>query len=334
MLFKQNMFIMDYRGINKLQLVYRNLDSCINSILPLYDIVENKIFKKLDYDFLKSFVPTWMDEAGNGEESTLSKDKFGKSVHGLNSKTVNRILYYFDFTHLLGALQDRFRMVKANMNDVYSFLTYPTSTTRYASAVRNTSLYEASCLSELYSIYIFLCSSMDLLTKVIYELDNFDSIDFKEYPHLKSENHIYKKNYSFVYKLNGNNIFNPTEYIFEICELRNRVVHNGSFDYSLWIYECCTEDNKIERVIFLPDVKDGHIEKYVNRNNFYHQNRTVNMCLVEQVLEFSTLFLSTVSQVCTIYSEQNISDITLTERYLGYVMSIIKKSATALKAKK
>lgn len=166
---------------------------------------------------------------------------------------------------------------------------------------------------------------MDLMTKVIYELDNFDSVTFNKYPRLNSEKVIYRKTFSFVKKLSGKNIFNPTEYIYEICELRNRVVHNGSFDYSLWIYDCCTENDEIESVIFLPDVKDGHIVKYINRKNFYHQNRTVNMILVEQVLEFCSLFLSTVNQVSSIYKEQDISDFTLTSRYLQFIMKIIKK---------
>lgn len=316
---------MNYNGFNKLQEAYTRLDSCVNSILPLYDIVKNKVFKKLDYNFIMKAIPMWMEEAGNGEESTLSKEFFEEFVKKLNSKTANRILYYFDFTHLLSALQDRFRMVKGNMSEVYSLLTYPTSTTQYVSAVRNTSLYEASRLSDLYSIYIYLCSSMDLMTKVIYELDNFDSVTFNKYPRLNSEKVIYRKTCSFVKKLSGKNIFNPTEYIYEICELRNRVIHNGSFDYSLWIYDCCTENDKIESVIFLPDVKDGHIVKYINRNNFYHQNRTVNMILVEQVLEFCSLFLSTVNQVSSIYKEQDISDFTLTSRYLQFIMKIIKK---------
>lgn len=57
---------MNYNGFNKLQEAYTRLDSCVNSILPLYDIVKNKVFKKLDYNFIMKAIPMWMEEAGNG----------------------------------------------------------------------------------------------------------------------------------------------------------------------------------------------------------------------------------------------------------------------------
>lgn len=316
---------MIYNSQNKMQIVYKWLDDSVNCILPLYDLVEIKVLKRLDYDTLSSLIPLWMMDAGSSEESSWSKDLFDKFRSAYNCKTVNRVLYYFDLAHLLSALQDRFRLVKGALSNVYWYLTYPTCGGKYVTAIRNSDLKVASITSELYSVYIYLCSSMDLLTKIIFELENMEAIDFNSYPKLRSENINYKRSYSFVKKFTGGNLFTPTISLYEIIELRNRIIHNGGFDYSLWIYDCFTKDDKVESVIFLPDTIDGHIVKSVNRRNFYSQSRTANSILVEHVLDFCFLFMETVKQTCTLYKTEDISDKRLTERYLTFVMNKLKK---------
>lgn len=310
---------------NRIRLAYQSLYDSSNSILPLYNLVEKKIFRRLDYDRLSCIIQHWMMDAGSSEESSWSKEMFDKYRDAYNCRTVNRILYYFDLTHLLGAIQDRFRLVEGSMKRVYTHLTYPTSGEKYVNAVRNSDTEVFATSSELYSVYMFLCSSMDLLTKIIFELDNMKTINFNSYPKLRSAKVNYKRSFPFVKKFTGSNLFVPTSSLFEIIELRNRIIHNGGFDYSLWVYDCITKNDTIESVIFLPDAIDGHIVKSVNRRNFYSQNRSVNNILVEQVIDFCLLFKETVKQVNALYDEKDIADIMLTERYLTYLMYKLRK---------
>lgn len=310
---------------NKNQLAYQSLIDCSNSILPLYDLVEKKVFKRLDYSRLAPHIQQWMMNAGSSEESSWSKELFDRFRKAYCCRTVNRILYYFDLTHLLGAIQDRFSLIEGAMRRVYSHLTYPSNSNKYVRAVRNSNIEVATTSSELYSVYIYMYSSMDLLTKTIFELDNMGTINYNSYPKLKSENVNYKRSFPFVKKFTGNNLFAPSSLLCEIIELRNRVIHNGGFDYSLWVYDCFSKDDTEESVIFLPDVIDGHIVKSVNRRNFYSQNRKANNILIEQVIDYCFLFKETVKQVITLYDEKDRADIKLTERYLSYILRKVSK---------
>lgn len=300
--------------------VNKNLDICSKSILPIYDIFEIKIFQKLDYAYLDRLAQIWMMDAGNSAECSWPKEYFEKYRTFYNSKFVNKLLYFYDINHLLGAISDRFSMVEGVISEIYQHLTYPVEeNAQYVRAIRNSDLNVASITAELYAIYIYLCSAMDLITKVIYELDNIDKISYKTYPKMKSENILWKKSYSFVNRFSGDNIFNPTDSLLEIQDLRNQIIHNGGFDYRLWIYDCFTKDGRMDKVIFLPDVDNGHIIKSTNRKNFYSQGRTANQCLIYQVYDFCYIFNETVKQIYKLYNTNKISDVLFTERYLSYI---------------
>lgn len=306
--------------------VYQILDDCSDSILPIYDIFEKKIFKKLSYNMFSGFFQSWMVDAGCSVECSWSKDCFEKFHRVYNSSFVNKLLYYFDLSYLLSSIQDRFMMVKGVMADIYSYLTYPVvGNGDYTNAIRNSNLNVETIIAELYSVYIYLCSAMDLLTKVVYEFENIEKLRFSNYPKMSSTNKIWKGSYPFIKKFAGSNIFNPTANINEIIDLRNRIIHNGGFDYQLWIYDCFTKDGKIENVIFLPDVEKGHIVKSTNRNNFYSQNRTANNHLVEQVYDFCFIFKETVKQIESIYDTKDLADEVFTKRYLSFISYKIKQ---------
>lgn len=311
------------RNLNE---VYQILDDCSNSMLSIYDIFEKKIFKKLSYDMFSGFVQLWMMDAGCSVENSWSKECFEKFRRAYNCRLVNMILYYFDLSHLLSSIQDRFTMVNGIISDIYSYLTYPVlANGNYTDATRNSDLNVATLTAELYSVYIYLCSSMDLLTKVVYELENIDELRFSNYPKMLSTNKIWKGSYSFIKKFAGSNIFNLTANINEVIDLRNRIIHNGGFDYQLWIYDCLTKDGKIENVIFLPDVDNGNLVKSTNRKCFYSQNRTANNCLVEQVYDFCFIFKETVKQIESIYDTKDLADEVLTKRYLSFISYKIKQ---------
>lgn len=201
-------------------------------------------------------------------------------------------------------------------------------------AMRNSNLKASALLSELYAIYIYLCSSMDILTKVIIELEHIDDIKYDKYPRLKCEGKNYNSAYPFTKKFKGKTIFNKNDCIFEIQEIRNRIIHDGGFDYSLWIYDCVTQQGAVEHIIFLPDVKDGHIEKSINRKSFYSQRRTANECLLKHIIEYCCLFIDTVKQTCVLYNPNITPDTSLTERYINYVSTLLRKDKHSQKVGK
>lgn len=317
---------MDNKVVNDLPMCYALLDDSANSIIPLFEIAEKNIFTKIDYSLLSSYCPLWMIDAGCSSESIWSKDKFENYRGRIKSRTVNRILYYQDVNHLIGSLQDRFNMAKGALNDVFQVLTYPlTGKGSYVTAIRNSNLKVSTLLSELFAIYIYLCSSMDILTKVIIELEHIKDIMYDKYPKLKCEGKNYNSAYPFTKKYKGKNIFTKNGCISEIQDIRNRIIHDGGFDYSQWIYDCITKQGAVEHVIFLPDVKDGHIEKSINRRSFYSQGRTANEILLKHIIDYCGLFINTVRQACKLYDSHISPNSSLTERYISYVSTQLSK---------
>lgn len=297
---------------------YDLLDECAEELVPVYDIFERHIFKDIDYDTICDIMPRWTAEAGCDEESTWSKQLFEHFCQTFNSRVFNMMLYYADTNLLVAALQDRFMMIKGAMKLFYKSMNYPiVENRRYRKCTRRSNDGELpNKFAALYSTFIYMCSAMDLITKVIYELESIDKLNFKKYPKMKSADVLYKRSHSFVNKFDGLTIFSHFEPLDEIMEIRNRIVHNGGFGYRQWIYKGVIDSTHVEDFIFLPDVKDGHIEKYGNHMNFYSQGRTANNALVEYVHDFAVCCFETIMRIKYLYDIPCMSNAETTFRYM------------------
>lgn len=232
---------------------------------------------------------------------------------------------YNDTNMLVAALQDRFMMIGASMSEFYQHMTYPViEGDGYLRGFRSSSSQDAIVFSLLYSTFIYMCSAMDIMTKVIYELEHVGEVSFRKYPRLKSEGKLYNRSYPFIDKFDGLTIYAKFEPLDEIQEIRNRIVHNGGFDYRQWIYNCDVDDNHGENIIYLPDIDKGHIIKSKNRSSFYSQCNKANKMLVEYVNDFAVCSFETLERLKMIYDVEDTSNEELTVRYMR--MLIYKKA--------
>lgn len=172
----------------------KDINSILNDIqnecVLLYDNIRNHIFSDIDYYSIVGLVPIWIRDAGNSAECGLSKELFEKLIVANNNTLTNKFLYVYDCDMMVASLQDRFSMLGALIDKFYKRIGAESSYNMedFDSATMTMSEMDADVFAYLNSIFIFLGSSFDLLTKISSELKNINTTDYSLYPKLKSKN--------------------------------------------------------------------------------------------------------------------------------------------------
>ena len=68
--------------------------------------------------------------------------------------------------------------------------------------------------------------------------------------------------------------------------MRNHIIHNGLLDDMPKAYEEIKDGVAADKYILMPDMTDGHFDKFRNRNLFYGREDKINRRLPFLVTEF------------------------------------------------
>ena len=114
------------------------------------------------------------------------------------------------------------------------------------------------------NVFVSLCSSFDLITKVVYECSKYDANGFAEYKKLKcrKDNILYKKsNNGFDELKEPGLLYNEPVCVRTACSFRDEFIHNGAWDYRCAIYYPYVDGgDPVEPFVVMPDVNDeGHL---------------------------------------------------------------------------
>ena len=278
-----------------LNALYQQIASTSDCVVPLYDAIEDYFFQDIDYQRVKSHVPLWMRDAGRSPESRVDKAFYEQLRSVYNDPVSNRIIHWFDVQGLLAAFQDRVMAVGNYMKKIYAHLP--------AYCLYEDSEYEsASCgyddtsdkvHTAINNVFVSLCSSFDLFTKVVYECSKYDINCFTEYKKLKcrKDSVLYKKvNYEFEELKADGLLYSEPRCVRIACSFRDEYIHNGSWNYRCAIYYPFVADGvAAEPFVLMPDVDDkGHLITSGSRNKFYTKGDKVNVFLpgfVKDVME-------------------------------------------------
>lgn len=302
-------------NISKTKDVCAILESIQNESVLLYDNFRNHVFSDIDYYTIVGNVPIWIRDAGNSAECELSKELFGKLTTANNNVLTNKFLYIYDCDMMVAALQDRFSMLGALIDKFYKRMGAESSYNMgdFDSATMTMSEMDADVFAYLNSIFIFLGSSFDLLTKISSELKSIDTTDYSSYPKLKSKNVLFG-DLKFIHEdLKKETIFSRPNIVRQIETIRNRIVHDGSFDFRQIIYICHIEkDDYSESCIMFPDFEDSQFASFKNRRNFYSKSDRINLMLPDMLKEILEVILQTIKKINLLYHKDeyiNDSDI-------------------------
>lgn len=295
---------MDFDSNNKtLRPIYDKLDSLIDKGYNLSYVFKDIIFRgcnQFDRDYRG--VPCWVRDAGNTTECGWTKEEFETYVRNYeDDEIVHRWLYYYDCDMLGCALCDRFKMIASMLRVFYNHFPSesPCKMEDFNQATIAISSQDTISFACVNSIFIYLASSFDILSKIYVELRNYDKVDFSKYPNMISR----KVLLGSIVKANSDiagTVFEKPLCVKTILSIRDRIVHNGSFDFMQMVYDCYDGPNGHSEVaILFPDMENGLFVTSKNRKNFYSQSKRLNILLPKLLKEVLDVVEKTINKLST-----------------------------------
>lgn len=296
---------MDFDSNNKtLRPIYDKLDSLIDKGYNLSYVFKDIIFRgcnQFDRDYRG--IPCWVRDAGYTAECGWTKEEFETFVMNYykDDEIVHRWLYYYDCDMLVCALCDRFKMIASMLKEFYCHFPSesPCKMEDFNQATIAISSQDTISFACVNSIFIYLASSFDILSKIYVELRDYDKVDFSKYPNMISR----KVLLGSIVKANSDiagTVFEKPLCVKTILSIRDRIVHNGSFDFMQMVYDCYDGPNGHSEVaILFPDMENGLFVTSKNRKNFYSQSKRLNILLPKLLKEVLDVVEKTINKLST-----------------------------------
>ena len=291
--------------------LYQQIVYTSECVVPLYDVIEDYLFQDLDYQRLKSFIPLWMIDAGRSPESMMDKECYEQLRSMFNDPVSNRIIHWADMQGVLNAFQDRVMSIRSYLEVIYKYL--PTyclyEDSEYEAATRGLDETSDKVHMAINNVFVSLCSSFDLFTKVVYECSEYDSQDFSKYKKLKcrTQSILYKKgNFGFDELKADGLLYSEPKYVRIAISFRDEFIHNGAWDYRCAIYYPFVEGgNPVEPFILMPDIDiEGRLVSSGTRNKFYAKGNKINVFLPELVKGIMELLNNTIKTLIDVLQKK------------------------------
>ena len=302
---------MDFDSNNKtLRPIYDKLDSLIDKGYDLSYVFKVIIFRGCNpFDRDYRGVPCWVRDAGNTAECGWTKEEFETFVMNYykDDEIVHRWLYYYDCDMLVCALCDRFKMIASMLRVFYNHFCSesPCKMEDFKHATVTVSPQDTICFACVNSIFLYLASSFDILSKIYVEFRDHEKLDFSKYPNMISRNVLLGS----IGKTNSDiagTLFEKPSCVKTISSIRDRLVHNGSFDFIQMVYDCYDGPNgHSEAAILFPDMEKGLFITSRNRKNFYSQSNKLNILLPKLLIEVLDVMETTINKLSIIGKKEN-----------------------------
>lgn len=240
----------------------------------------------------------WMDKGGV-ETYVRNYYEDGEIVH--------RWLYYYDCDMLVCALCDRFKMIASMLRVFYNHFPSesPCKMEDFKHVAVTVSPQDTICFACVNSIFLYLASSFDILSKIYVEFRDHEKLDFSKYPNMISR----KVLLGCIGKTNSDiagTLFEKPSCVKTISSIRDRLVHNGSFDFLQMVYDCYDGPNgHSEAAILFPDMENGLFITSKNRKNFYSQSNKLNILLPGVLTEVLDVMETTINKLSIIGKKEN-----------------------------
>lgn len=148
----------------------------------------------------------------------------------------------------------------------------------------------------LETFFIKLYSVLDLIVKIIYELEN-PIESFSNLTRLNSAGKLWGDRKRLNINKHIDTIFEDCEIIKMIESIRNEVVHNGTWEFRPKVFLKVQEKKIVERYMMFPDFDEGRLSSIKNRRHFFSTETKVNDMLVLIHDEFYQRLLTTLQDI-------------------------------------
>lgn len=208
---------------------------------------------------------------------------------------------------LVCALCDRFKMIASMLRVFYNHFPSesPCKMEDFKHATVTVSPQDTICFARVNSIFLYLASSFDILSKIYVELRDYEKLDFSKYPKMVSRKVLLGSIVKTTSDITGT-IFEKPSCVNTIVNIRNRLVHDGSFDFMQMVYDCYDGPNgHSEGTILFPDMENGLFVTSKNRKNFYSQSYRLNLLLPGLLTDVFDVMEKTIDKLSIIGKKEN-----------------------------
>lgn len=256
-----------------------------NAYVNLIQKIKTHLFTRAEIEITNYKIPVFASEAGYNSDCGVSKELFEKFISDshiqdylITKMELNKFLYYQDIIHLLYNMQNATTELSIIINELYYCLFFELRNTipRTKNGTYWTRSSETIKIHSLIQIiFIRIYSLFDYSAKLLYELINIKT-EFSKYHSLCSKNILYHDSKKLKNIDIDGSLFEPSENIKLIEELRNYIIHHGTLEDSSRVYQTYKDGDIIEKFILYPDSKNGKLETYKNRKTFYGEGKRIN----------------------------------------------------------
>ena len=277
-----------------------DLDS---QLVLLYDKLRDIYFPNTDAYYQQIYsIPGFVQDAGQNSDCALNTTLFNELIetsHKIFGDDIYKHLYLVDSQYLIGTIQNHL----TEMNDCFMryYVDLALCPILPYNEKEDTVLFQISSHSRLLAAlvetyFIRAYSIMDILTKIIYEIQNPLSV-LDKYKKLVSSEKLWGDRKKFSFNNAVNTLFEDCELVKIIESLRNEIIHNGTWELNPKVFIVYKNNAVIEKYMLFPDFEQSRLACVKNRKHFFSQNQKINELFPKLHFEFMNRLLKTIELI-------------------------------------
>lgn len=260
-------------------LLHDSFDSIQEQIrLRLIDL-DNLIIERLfgnqsAYYSIICFCPTAISEGGFSPEMTFDRNSFANYIKRFSFEKARRLIYLDDLKYLTESFYETYNQAVSSLRMVFRALGEIEPIGDISNGLFNVSSPKShSMMREVESFIIRLYSSLDILSRLLFELDRIPD-RFESFKKIQSDKSALYSAFRSKGPHSGDDghICNKFPEALYLEDLRNEIVHNRAFENSATCHIRLENGIIKERFFFLPDSdENGRLTRWNGRCRFYSQ---------------------------------------------------------------
>ena len=237
-------------------------------------IIERLFGNQSAYYSILRFCPTAISEGGFSPEMTFDRNSFANYVKRFSFEEARRLIYLDDLRYLTESFGETYNQAVSSLRVVFRALGEIEPIGDISNGLFNVSSPKShSMMREVESFIIRLYSSLDILSRLLFELDRIPN-RFESLKKIRSDKSALYSTFRSKGPHSGDegHICNHFPEALYLEDLRNEIVHNRAFENSATCYISLENGIVKERFFFLPDSdENGRLTRWNGRCRFYSQ---------------------------------------------------------------
>lgn len=260
-------------------LLYDSFDSIQGQIHSRLIDLDNLIIERLfgnqsAYYSIICFCPTAISEGGFGPEMTFDRNSFANYVKRFSFEEARRLIYLDDLRYLTESFGETYNQAVSSLRMAFRALGEIEPIGDISNGLFNVSSPKShSMMREVESFIIRLYSSLDILSRLLFELDRIPN-RFESFKKIRSDKSALYSAFRSKGPHSGDegHICNDFPEALYLEDLRNEIIHNRAFESSATCFISLENGIVKERFFFLPDSdENGRLTRWNGRCRFYSQ---------------------------------------------------------------